>query len=350
VPTPLLREDQATLALLPSHVWDGLRGARLLVTGGTGFVGTWLIAGLAWANRELGIGTHAVVVSRDPEAFMVREPWTRSERWLRFVRGDVREFTRPSGSFSHVIVGAAPADARFAVQAPLTLMETIIQGGSRTLRAAPDARSGLLLSSGAVYGRGGEKLEHIPEEFEGTLDQLDPGYAYHEAKRAMEAMGIAAAAECGLDVKIARLFAFVGPWLPGDRHFAVGNFVRDGLAGRPIAVQGDGSPQRSYLYAADMIAWLLTILVSGVGGRPYNVGSERAVSMSELANLVAAALPVRPPVNVLGLAGSGGGGQRYVPSVERACDELGVRQTVTLEEGVERTIRWLRMREQGAWS
>lgn len=343
---PLLPEDQETLADAPSPTWEGFRGARLLITGGTGFVGTWLIAGLAWANRELNLGAAAVVVSRDPEAFLEREPWARSERWLAFVRGDVRDFTRPPRSFSHVIVGAAAADARISSQAPLTVMETIVQGGARTLRAATGARSVLLLSSGAVYGGGAERLAGIPEEFEGTLDRLDARYAYHEAKRAMEAMGVAAAAECGLDVKIARLFAFVGPWLPGDRHFAVGNFIRDGMAGRPIVVRGDGSPERSYLYAADMLVWLLTILATGAGGRAYNVGSERAVSMSTLAGLVAAALPVPPAVNVLGQEGSGGGGQRYVPSVKRAHDELGVSQTVGLEQGLDRTIRWLRARER----
>jgi dTDP-glucose 4,6-dehydratase len=346
---PLLAEDQETFAGAPAHVWEELRGARLLITGGTGFVGTWMISGLAWANRELGVGAEAVVVSRDPAAFVDREPWTRSQRWLAFARGDVRDFTRPPGAFSHVIVGAASADAALATREPLTLMDTILEGGARTLRAASGARSVLLLSSGAVYGDGPERPADLQEDFEGVLDRLDVSHAYHEAKRAFEAMGIAAAAECKLDVKIARLFTFVGPWLPGDRHFAVGNFIRDGMAGRPIVVRGDGSPERSYLYAADMLVWLLTILVSATGGRAYNVGSDRAVSTAALADLVAAALPVWPGVEVLGRPGSGGGGQRYVPSVRRARDELGVRQTVTLEDGVDRTIRWLRAREQAAW-
>ena len=98
------------------------------------------------------------------------------------------------------------------------------------------------------------------------------------------------------------------------------------------------------------MVWLLTILARGERGRAYNVGSDRAVSVAELANLVAAAMPMAPPVRILGEAGSGGGGDRYVPDVTRSRDELGLRETVSLEEGLQRTVRWLRARQEGAWA
>ncbi len=346
MPAPLLPEDGEVLAATSARTWEDLRGARLLVTGGTGFVGTWLLAGFSWANRELGLDVTAVVVSRDPAAFLLREPWVGEESWIVLVPGDVRSLHTPTGRFSHVVAGAAPADARLAAQAPFTLMETIVEGCARTLRAAgaAGARRVLLLSSGAVYGRGSERLEHVPEDFEGVIERLDPRFAYHEAKRAMEALGVAAAAQKGLEVTLARLFAFVGPWLPLDRHFAAGSLIRDGLAGGPIVVHGDGSPERSFLYAADMAVWLLTILARGADRRAYNVGSERSVSVSELAGLVADAVQGHPAVEVRGIAQAGAGGQRYVPSVARVRDELGLTETVSLEDALDRTVRWLGLR------
>jgi dTDP-glucose 4,6-dehydratase len=348
MPAPLLPEDAEVLAATPARTWDDLRGARVLVTGGTGFVGTWLLAALAWANRELALDATAVVVSRDPAAFLLREPWVGEEAWIVLIPGDVRSLVAPSGRFSHVVAGAAPADARVAAKAPFTLMETIVEGCARTLRAAggAGARGVLLLSSGAVYGRGSERLTHTPEDFEGVVERLDSRFAYHEAKRAMEALGAAAGAQSNFEVKLARLFAFVGPWLPLDRHFAVGNFIRDGLAGGPIVVRGDGTPERSFLYAADMAVWLLTILTCGADGRAYNVGSERSVSVAELAGLVANTLPQRPAVEIRGVAQFGGGGQRYVPSVRRARDELGLAETVDLADGLGRTVRWFDLRRQ----
>jgi dTDP-glucose 4,6-dehydratase len=145
-----------------------------------------------------------------------------------------------------------------------------------------------------------------------------------------------------LEIKIARCFAFVGPHLPLDAHFAVGNFLADALAERPIAIAGDGTSVRSYLYSTDLAIWLWTLLFQAPSLRAYNVGSDQGVSIKELADAVAA---TRQPALEVSVAGSPQPGQiaaRYVPSTVRAGAELGLRQTVPLQEALRRTLSWHR--------
>jgi dTDP-glucose 4,6-dehydratase len=186
-------------------------------------------------------------------------------------------------------------------------------------------------------------MTHAPEDYAESRDTLPPTSAYGKGKREAEQLCIDANSRTGIHVKIARCFAFVGPHLPLDRHFAIGNFLRDALAGRPIAVR-DGRPFRSYMYAADLAVWLWTILARGACCRPYNVGSDHAVSIADVAPHVAGLIGTSVEIQITDANPRTATASYYVPDTKRARSELGLTCDVDLTDAIERTFTWYSQR------
>jgi dTDP-glucose 4,6-dehydratase len=320
------------------NVWEALTGARVFMTGGTGFFGCWLLESFAWANDRLNLGANMTVLTRSPESFCVKAPHLASHRAINLVQGDVRSFSFPSGRFTHVIHAATEASAKMNREQPLRMLDTIVTGTRRTLDFAVNSGAGrfLLISSGAVYGQQPPELERVPDQYAGGPNPMDARGVYAEGKRVAELLGTVYAQTHEIDVLTARCFAFVGPYLPLDAHFAIGNFINDCLHGRPIEVRGDGTPRRSYLYAADLAIWLWTILTKGKPFRPYNVGSEHAVSIAELAATVRDTLRLKSEVRIAERRHDGVP-ERYVPDTSRARRELKLEQWLPIEESIRRT-------------
>jgi nucleoside-diphosphate-sugar epimerase len=344
-PTP---QSSNTLASDLDHIlshteglWDELRGKRIFITGGTGFFGKWLLESFIWVNDRLNLESQMVVLSRAPSSFEKKYPHFAKEACVTFCQGDVRNFDFPNGQFDFVIHAATDASARINAEDPLGMVDTIVEGTRHALDFAVrcKAKKFLLTSSGAVYGKQPSELTHVSEDYCGAPNPLDPSSAYGEGKRAAELLCALYSKKYSLDTKIARCFAFVGPYLPLDIHYAVGNFIRDGLAGGPIQVSGDGTPYRSYLYAADLTVWLWTILFKGESCRPYNVGSEEEITITELANVVAQSFEKPIEVRIAKSPIQGRLPERYVPSTKRVCKECEVRQRINLKESLNLTIQ-----------
>ena len=257
----------------------------------------------------------------------------------------MRTFPFPSGEFSHVIHAATEASAKLNAEAPLLMFDTIVEGTRRALDFAvtSGAKKFLLTSSGAVYGKQPSELTHIPEDHPGAPDPLDAGAAYGNGKRLAEHLCALYSKQYGLETKIARCFAFVGPHLPLDIHFAIGNFIRDALKGGPIHVNGDGSPYRSYLYAADLAIWLWTILMNGTPGRAYNVGSSTDLTIAQLAATVKTALGSPSDIRIAHPAAPDSPAARYVPNVDRARNELALCESISLADAIRRTAAWYQL-------
>lgn len=339
---PLQKRDLNSICSHTEPLWQEMRGQRLFLTGGTGFFGCWLVESFCTINRALGLDARITILTRNPEAFAQKCPHLVCDPAVTLHPGDVRSFTFPEGEHRYVIHAATESWVREAPLDPLDLLSTMVDGAERTLEfaATHGARKFLLASSGAVYGRQPAGMTHVPETYAGAPDALDPASVYAEGKRVSELLCSVYQERTGLECKIARCWAFCGPHLPLDRHFAVGNFIGDVLAGRPIQIHGDGTPRRSYLYAADLAIWLWSILFKAPPLLPFNVGSARDLSIFELAQLVAATLNPEMQIQVAMNPEPGAAPARYVPSVERAEAMLGLREITTLEEAIRRTAAW----------
>jgi nucleoside-diphosphate-sugar epimerase len=325
-----------------SPLWDELRGKRLFITGGTGFFGHWLLESLLWANDILELDLNIVLLSRNPKAFSNKFPLLANHSAVSWIQGDVKAFEFPEGDFPYIIHAASEGDIKLAQENPLLLFDTIVEGTHRILEFASThhTRKLLFTSSGAVYGRQPPELTHIPEDYNGAPDVTNPLSAYGEGKRAAELLCNLYSHQFGFETKIARCFAFVGPYLPLDANYAIGNFIRDALNDGPIVIKGDGTPYRSYLYAADLAIWLWTILLKGQNYRPYNVGSNESFTIIEIAQHVARQSQHNIFINILTTPDHSKPLGRYVPEVDKAKTELGLDKWISLEIAIQKTINF----------
>lgn len=311
--------------------------SSIFVTGGTGFFGRALLQ--RWLEQaDRGHSVPSVLIgTRSPASFLTQFPQFAHCAWLDFHQSDILLLdTLPTGaSFTHVLHAATDSTLGTAM-APLQRYDQIVDGTRNVLDFAIrcGAKRFLLTSSGAVYG---PQAATLPCVEEGCLSSPDPmlhGNAYGMGKLAAEHLCALYQQAHGLETVVARCFAFVGPDLPLDVHFAIGNFIRDALHAESITVQGDGSPLRSYMDQRDLAQWLVTLLVDGKAGQAYNVGSDHAVSILELAHTVRDLLAPHKPVHVMGAPHTSAPRNRYIPSIEKAKAELGLRITITLEDAI----------------
>jgi dTDP-glucose 4,6-dehydratase len=323
-------------------LWDRLKGARLFITGGTGFYGSWLLESLIQAEVRLGLGVEVVVLSRNPDRFLSSNSFLQNRPCLSFIQGDIRSFPFPEGKFTHVIHAATEASEKLNTENPLLMIDTIVAGTRRTLDFSVQAgvKHFLHTSSGAVYGDLMANLGPVPEDYTGGPDISQPKWAYGEGKRLAELLCCIYGERHGISVKNARCFATVGPRLPLKTHFAIGNFISDALRGKDIIIEGDGTPIRSYIDVADLTVWLWHILVFGKNGNAYNVGSEEGHSIAEIAGIVRDVLNPALEIEVLGRPIPQQLASVYVPSTKKAQTELGLKLETPLRTSIQRTAEW----------
>ena len=345
---PLPNQDLDHILAHTRDLFPAIAGARLFLTGGTGFFGHWILESLLRANHYLQLRVQTTVLTRSIDRFRAKAPHLADDPAVTLLEGDIRTFPFPTEPHTHIIHAATDSGDQGINRPAYQLAESILEGTRHTLRFALATGASRLLftSTGAVYGRSAP-IPAIPETYPGAPDPLLLQSSYDEAKRMAEHLCVAYSHGSALRCVIARPFAFVGPHLPLDAHFAIGNFIGSAIAGTPIHIRGDGTPRRSFLYMADLAIWIWHLLLRAPANRAYNIGSPYGTSIADLARLTAATLrpgltpgTSRLPIRIDGVPDTSAPLNSYVPDVARANTELGLRVTIPLDEAIRRTAAW----------
>jgi nucleoside-diphosphate-sugar epimerase len=338
--TRLPIEDLDHIASSLDDIIPQLSNSRIFITGGTGFFGKWILETIIFLNEQKQINCSAVVLTRNSEQFKKNYP-RFDHSSITYIKGDVKDFIFPEGQFQYCI-HAASETANLDNTDELEIIHTAYTGTQRILEFAKDkkTRSTLYVSSGAVYGKQPGDLKLIPEQYTGAPDTTQLRSAYGEGKRVAELLCSYYGEKFDLPVKIARCFAFIGPYLPLDSHFACGNFIRNGIKKEPLLIKGDGSTMRSYMYAADLTIYLFKTLIKGDNLIPYNIGSSEEMSIAQLAGKVATHFSPEPEIIISQKKENKNLPERYVPDNKRILTKFSVKKHIDIDTAIKRTVEF----------
>ena len=299
---------------------DRLRCSHIFLTGCTGFLGKWIVETLVYANEILNLQMRITVLTRSVKRVFKKMPHWQGYANMCLAEGDVISWDpKQTPCVSHIIHGANYTNAGQEDWA-LEHMTTAYEGTRCMLEMAREHQSQalLLLSSGAVYGLAKPTNEApFVEQENGAGDYLQEPHVYALCKYFEETYTAAYGKKYGIRIPIARLFSFMGKYMPLHQRQALSSFINDVQNDRDITIQGDGTAVRSYMYAADMVVWLLALLVRGEHGTPYNVGSDEPISIRDLAAKVVETSGNIREIHILGEAAEGNAPNEYVPSIKK---------------------------------
>lgn len=327
------------MSTLPRSEALDLRGRRIFITGGTGFLGRSLLDYLQ-EGFDLHGGVQVTVLSRSPGRFIQAHPQYADQPWLSFVSGDLARLPAVElGTCTDLIHAAADTHSQAD---SLAWIDQLVNGTRNVLEFARSAgvRRMLFISSGAIYGAQPQDVAALREDHSFAPPTTDIRSAYAQGKRMAEHLCAQFAAANGLECVIARCFAIVSRHIPLDGPYAMGNFLRDALAAQGIQISGSGKTVRSYIDGRDMAHWMLTLLSRGKSGEAYNVGSDQPVSTLELATAIREVVGIVQAIHISGQPDSSTRSV-YLPSIRKAR-ELGLRIETSLQDALAQGVQALR--------
>ena len=320
-----------------------LQNQHILITGGTGFVGTWIAELIVYLNKNYNFNTKLTLLARNADAVLIKPTSLGRQKNVILKSKDLRNIIDLDSDINYIIHSAANPDNREHSTNPLRVIDTIVHGTSALFEKS--TRLGSLskilnISSGLVYGNQPQELDSITESYLGKVDCSQISSVYAESKRMGETICAAYRSQHRLEIVNARPFAFIGPYQLIEKPWAINNFIRDSLMGGPIRILGDGGTTRSYMYGSEMAYWMLRILVSGKSGHNYNVGSPHSISLKDLATKVSNNFSPSPAILSRNVEESESIHSKFIPNVDVVKKELGLDLKIGIDQALRKTIEW----------
>lgn len=341
----IVKQDINFILKLAGPELNRLRNKNILMTGASGFIGSYLLNSIISLNDiKKNSPCKIFVLVRNIQKLKKVMPRLNEHKNIIIICDDVRTFNFPSEKIDYVIHAASPTSPNELSTDPIDSSDIIVNGTKRILQQSKQwgAKRILYISSGAVYGPQPSDILRLSEDYKGGPDITNSNFLYGEAKRYAEILCNAYYKYHSLSTVIARPFTFVGPYQNLDSGFAVTEFIKSGLQKKPICILGDGTPVRSYCYVADLTIALWKILLDGKEGCAYNIGSEEEISIIDLARKIIKIMNLELKIETKGTPIVGQKIMRYVPDITKLKSEFNFNPKYQLNESLERTIAWHR--------
>ena len=339
-----LKSDFLNIFNQTSHLWKDVKNKKIFLTGCTGFFGYWILRSFIKANKDLKLNSKIFVLTRKKNIKKSNIFKLCNDKAINFYIGDIRNFKYPKEKFDFIIHGATTSALEtFKKQDPLEKCSIIVDGTRHILNFAKKCKCKkfLYLSSGAVYGYQPPNIKKISEDSDiasKTNNKDFDNSALGQSKRMAELLVTIYSQKNYFSTSIARCFSFVGPLIPLDIHYAIGNFLKNAALKKSIYIKSDGQAVRSYMYMTDLTAWIWKILFKGKNLEIYNVGSEEEIRIKDLAKLINKLTGNKKKI-LYRKKNEKKRKNRYIPSNFKIKKELKVIQKVKLKDAILKTYR-----------
>lgn len=341
----IVRNDCVRILSNRTHLLDKLNNSKVLITGGSGFMGCWLAEMIACLNDDFGKNIDVYLLSRDEEQITKNIAHLLKKTYITHIKENVKNVIELPKNINYIIHAAANPDTRYHTSNPIETMLTISEGTKSILRASErlsELRMLLNIGSGNIYDYIDDENSKIKEENISKIKNTELNKAYSVAKRFAETLCTSFRVEARLPIVLVRPFSFIGPYQKLTSPLAINNFINDAINNRPIRILGDGDTVRTFMYGADLAFWLLTILCNCESGEIYNVGANKGITLKELAEKVSKCFNNNP--EVIHNASLVGNIPKtiHIPDTEKVKSQFGLDEITNIDQSIKNTIEWFK--------